>query len=510
MKMWAFLAASVLAIYPLAARADDAQTVVRQAIDAMGGEARLSAIHAIDYTAVGERQMVEQSERPTGPYFVDHFHTHVIRDIAGDRARIETTHEGYASDHWWTTEKPYSVTLVINGEIAAIESQGTLSYAGGTGVTQNDDLQLFAPERLLLTALAARDLHELPDQTLHGMRHNVVAFTADGIKCVLSIGAQTHLPWQISYERAYPYQVFYNAWGDVPTTITFTAWALEHDGVSYPHEWTYERLHLPDQQFFIVDLNLHPQIDDTKLTIPHEILAAHQKPQAIDDYPLGYGDSGSPHELAPGVTEVPGGWNIAFVKQSDGVVMIEAPWSTGYTARTIAFAQKTYGMPVKAVITTSDSWPHIAGVREAVAQGITVYALDLNRPILERLLAAPHTQRPDTLARIPRAPHFIWVTDPTAVGSGSNALTIYPYRTVTGERQMMVYLASARLLYTSDLFSLADGPTDWFTPQYLQEAAGAIARYDLHPVTIFGMHYDATPYQALTDVLRTWTSSSGA
>src|ERR1700752_2147532 len=103
-------------------------------------------------------------------------------------------------------------------------------------------------------------------------------------------------------------------------------------------------------------------------------------------------------------------------------------------------------MPVKAVITTSDSWPHIAGVREAVAQGITVYALDLNAPILQRLLAAPHESRPDDFQRHPRAPHFVFVTNPTEVGTGENALAIYPYRTATAERQMMVYLPARRLL----------------------------------------------------------------
>lgn len=504
----AFAALAVAAI-PLVARAGDARADVRAAIAAMGGQTRLRAIHAIDYTAVGERQMVEQSERPSGPYFVDHFRTHVVRDIDRDRARIETTHEGYASDHWWTTEVPYSTVLVVNGEVAAVETRAGMQYAGGAGVTQNDDLQLFAPERLLFTALDAPDLRILSDHAVisNGVPAQELAFTADGIPCVLTLNAQTHLPWQISYTRAYPYQVFWNAWGDVPTTLTFNAWTLEHDGVRYPREWTYERLSLPDQQFFIVGLDLHPVLDDAKLTIPPQIVAAHPSPQPIDDYPLGYAGSGAPHELAPGITEVPGGWNVAFVKQSDGVVMIEAPWSTGYTARALAFARKTYGLPVKAVITTSDSWPHIAGVREAVAQHIRVYALDLNEPILTRLLAAPHRARPDALQEHPVPARFTFVSNPASVGTGENALTIYPYRTATGERQMMVYVPSRRLLYTSDLFSMADGPQDWFTPEYLDEAIGAIERYGLHPLTVFGMHYDAVPYQTLVGLRRAWTNS---
>jgi len=483
-----------------------AHAIVTAAINAMGGEPRLHAIHAIEYTAVGERQMVEQSERPTGPYFLDHYRFLTIRDIDGDRAWTESTHEAYASDHWWTSEEPSKGTVVVNGQVTAVVSNGKFQYAGGAAVSQNDDLLALAPERLLFTAQNANDLRALPDTTLHGVRHHELAFTYRGIPCILAINAENNLPWQITYTRAYPYQVFWNAWGDVTTTITFTAWSLEHNGVPYPREWTYRRVDLPDTQFFIVDLKFNPTLDDTQLTIPHDIVAAHPAPTAIDAYKLGYGGDGPPKELAPGVIQYPGGWNVEFVKQPDGVVVIEAPWSSNYTKQALAQARATYGLPVKAVITTSDSWPHIAGVREAVAQGITVYALDLNGPILKRLLAAPHTMNPDDLQRHPRAAHFVLVTNPTAIGSGPNRLVIYPYRSETGERQMMVYLPEQRLLYTSDLFSMDSGPGDWFTPQYLDEAIAAITRYHLTPVTIFGMHYEATPYQTILDIVKKWVT----
>ncbi|HEX8806819.1 MAG TPA: hypothetical protein VF741_07710, partial [Candidatus Aquilonibacter sp.] len=336
----------------------------------------------------------------------------------------------------------------------------------------------------------------------HGVTHHILAFTYRGMPCVLAINADNGLPWQITYTRAYPYQVFWNAWGDVTTTITFTAWSLEHNAVPYPREWTYQRVNLPDTQFFIVDLKFNPALDDPQLTIPHDIVAAHPAPTAIDDYKLGFAGDGPAKELAPGVMQVPGGWNVEFVKQSDGVVMIEAPWSSNYTKQALAQARATYGLPVKAVITTSDSWPHIAGVREAVAQGIPVYALDLNGPILQRLLAAPHTVRPDDLQTHPRAARFVFVTNPTTIGTGDNRLVIYPYRSETGERQMMVYLPERKLLYTSDLFSMDSGPDDWFTPQYLDEAVATITRYHLAPTTIFGMHYEATPYATLLDIVK--------
>ena len=105
-------------------------------------------------------------------------------------------------------------------------------------------------------------------------------------------------------------------------------------------------------------------------------------------------------ELAPGIIQIPGNFNVTLVKQTDGIVIIEAPISSGYSDKVIAEAKKRFpDLPVKAVISTSDSWPHIGGVREYVARNIPIYALDLNQPILDRIVAAPHHTNPDALER---------------------------------------------------------------------------------------------------------------
>src|SRR6185437_5773805 len=136
-------------------------------------------------------------------------------------------------------------------------------------------------------------------------------------------------------------------------------------------------------------------------------------------------------------------------------------------------------VPIKALVTTSDAWPHIGGVREYVARGIPVYALDLNLPILRRLIAAKYDSEPDALARTRKEPVFHVVSSRTAVGSGANRFELLPLRTVTGERQMMLYFPALRLLYTSDLFTIRDAMV--FVPQTIDEAVAAAARDRLEP-----------------------------
>jgi len=46
---------------------------------------------------------------------------------------------------------------------------------------------------------------------------------------------------------------------------------------------------------------------------------------------------------------------------------------------------------------------------------------------------------------------------------------------------------------------LPDGT--WFTPQYVSEMLGVVAREHLDPVMIFGMHYGPTKWSALSDNL---------
>jgi hypothetical protein len=148
------------------------------------------------------------------------------------------------------------------------------------------------------------------------------------------------------------------------------------------------------------------------------------------------------------------------------------------------------------VITTSDSWPHLAGIRQYVAEGIPIYALDLNRPILERVIDDSRKSKPDALARAPRKPQFHLVHEKTVLGTGANRVEIIPIRGETSERQMMVYFPEHHLLYGSDPFQqMPDG--SYFYPQTVTELMDAVAREHLQVDRFFMMHIGPTPWSDL-------------
>ncbi|HET9379111.1 MAG TPA: MBL fold metallo-hydrolase [Chthoniobacterales bacterium] len=247
----------------------------------------------------------------------------------------------------------------------------------------------------------------------------------------------------------------------------------------------------------ITKIELNPPLPQNSFGISPDVRAAFEqlKPRMIEGPPLG-----KPSPLVQGddsLVQFVGAWNCAIVKQPDGLLILEAPISPAHTSALLAEAHKRFpNSPIKAAITTSDAWPHFGGIREVVANGIPIYAVDLNQPILTRLINAPFTQVPDTLAKSPKPAIFHWVSAKTVIGAGQNRLELYPMRNASGERMMMVYFPEHKVLYTSDLVQPGQkGP--FFMMEYVREASDAAKRENLIVNRFFGMHMPMSPW---TDV----------
>lgn len=206
--------------------------------------------------------------------------------------------------------------------------------------------------------------------------------------------------------------------------------------------------------------------------------------------------------LAPGVDLFSGSWNSTIVRQPDGLVILEAPISQTYMAGIVGEAKKRYpGLAIKGVLSTSDSWPHTGGVRFAVSQGFPVYLLDLNRPLLDQLIRAPHTLDPDALQSArPKAPNWTIVAGKTVLGTGPNRLELYPLRGASTERQYLAYFPEHRLLYASDTLALnSDGTL--YDPELMHEVAQAVEREGLSVDRVFAMHQGPMPWSQVMSLI---------
>lgn len=470
-----------------------AQDLLREALRQMGGEDKLRALRAVRFQAMGYRNMLEESERPEGPYIAEYHRISESADLEHERWSRET-------DANIQIGPELKAKVIVSGGVATRLFDGREVPASADQLQQAEERLQLGPERILFTALAAADLHRETDTILQAVPHHVVAFTWKGAPFRVFLNTDTSLPTAVEWKRGYPYSFFWSVWGDVTTRVYYSLWWLCPGGIHYPLQWDTFRNNLPDTVLSIsaASLTLNPQLEDATFAISADASAGFAKRgnKTIDERPLGLSNQ-LPQELAKDVIFIPGAWNTTLVRQTDGIVVLEAPISSGYSAQVITEAGKRWpGVPIKAVITTSDAWPHIGGVREYVARGIPVYALDHNLAILQRLLAAPRTSFPDLLAKSPRPSEFRAVSGKTIVGEGPNRLELYPLRSETCERQMIVYFPEHRLLYGSDAFQ-KDGSGAYFYPQTVWEVRHTVEQENLSVQKFFMMHMDLTDWSDL-------------
>ena len=111
-----------------------------------------------------------------------------------------------------------------------------------------------------------------------------------------------------------------------------------------PLQWNVEENGLQDSMFVIRKLQVNEPLNEADLTIPGEIRNKyHPDPKSADLENRPLGAPGQPaQELEPGIVLIPGAWNATFIKQDDGIVILEAPISSGYSAKVIAEAKNAF------------------------------------------------------------------------------------------------------------------------------------------------------------------------
>jgi hypothetical protein len=493
-----FLRCSLLltAVLTILATCGDARAIapdphewVKTAIDRMGGEAALRGIRTLRFASAGYRNLLEQSERPEGPWIPSIELMSEDWDLAGSRSNV-------AGDSV-VGEFHFRMRQIVANGIAA------RSFDGRWGPEQRASIDAMAqrfawtPFRAALDALDAADLRAESDRLFQGVPHHVVAWTAKDGPTRLLLNAQTGYPTAVEAVRAYPEDLYWQVWGDVAVRTMYSYWSIEAGGVRFPRQWDTARNDLTETAITIQSVEVNPEFPADTFEIPNEARDAFTATQSLDRPAFG-SRSRPARDLAPGVVEIPSSWDVTLVKQDDGIVVIEAPISAGYSARVIEEAEKRFpGLPVKAVISTSDSWPHFGGVREYVARGIPMYILDLNQPILSRAIDAPHRLHPDALASKPRRPQWRVVKAKTIIGAGPNRLELYSVRGETGERMMAVYFPQHRILHGSDLVQWGRGGP----PEYVSELADLAARERLAVDMVFAMHADPSPWKRVIDAI---------
>lgn len=462
-----------------------ASQCVTRALGAMGGKQKLADIKSVALDVIGHSTLMEQSYRQA-PFISAYERDKILLDFVTGRIR-EDAHSV------WPESDPHEAEsdqrLVVTAKGGGYTGSKGDRPCGLSALDDAHQMLVLGPLRLLLTAADAKDLHYEPAESLRSTPHAVIAFTWNEVPVRVLLNGYNHLPDAIETTRQF--NDFWYVWGDTKQRVYWDNWKLA-SGIVYPTNEIVERNGQIWQSSQTLDVELNPAIDEKHFALDPTIAmkSAQGKGWARTF------KADSPAKLADGVSLYSGAWNATIVKQDDGVVILETPISSLYTQGIIEEAKKRYpGVPIKAVLSTSDSWPHVGGIRYDVAQGLPTYILDLNRPLLDRMVAAAHTIDPDALQSTKKSPDWRIVSGKVEIGSGANRMQLFPLRGAATERQYMVYFPAHRLLYASDTLVIDPEKHSLYGPELLHEVQQAVEREHLRVDTVFAMHQAPTPWK---------------
>jgi glyoxylase-like metal-dependent hydrolase (beta-lactamase superfamily II) len=161
-------------------------------------------------------------------------------------------------------------------------------------------------------------------------------------------------------------------------------------------------------------------------------------------------------DIAKGVWILAGGSHHSVVVEfADHLTLIEAPQSEARTLAVIAQARQLRPeKPLTQVVNTHHHFDHSAGIRAAIAEGLSVVTHKANAAYLQEAAQRAHTIAPDALAKNPKPATITPVDGELTLQDAAMTVVLYPIDgNPHGDAILMAYLPRQRILVEADAFS---------------------------------------------------------
>src|SRR5262249_52200141 len=160
--------------------------------------------------------------------------------------------------------------------------------------------------------------------------------------------------------------------------------------------------------------------------------------------------------VADGVWFLSGGThNSALIEMKDHMILVESPINDQRALAVLAEVKNLVpGKPIRYLVNTHHHFDHAGGVRAVAGEGMTIITHEINRPFVERAIAARATVRPDHLAKAGRTAKVEGVRDQRVLTDGARTVEI---RHIAGNLHhdglIMVYLPREKILIEADAYT---------------------------------------------------------
>jgi len=188
------------------------------------------------------------------------------------------------------------------------------------------------------------------------------------------------------------------------------------------------------------------------------------------------------------------------VEFADHIVMLEGPTSDARSKAANELVRKTVpNKPIKYVVNTHAHYDHAGGLRQYVAEGITVITHESNKAFFEQAWARPHTVE-DT-APTTNKPMIETVGDKRVLSDRTHTVELYY---LAGHQhhsgQLVAYLPKERILMYGDGYNPPAGDeirTPERGPDYAAQLVDKVKEFKLNPDRIAPVHGRVVPYKNL-------------
>lgn len=522
MKRAAFLLAVSLAVVSCATMGQRGQDLVSRAVEAVGGADKLAAVKTLSVKGTVRQWEPEQSMVAGGEMrFTCDSTFEAVADVGSRAARID-----WVRKFEYPAPRTFTFSEIVTpevGYVAGIDTNGRTkqSLDAKPPAHTMSGLRLAATQRelrrnsslLWLEMLKNPDrLSSAGDVTVGGVSYPAVDYRGDTQTFTVMFDRTTGLPARI---RTLDYD---HVWGDVTYDLVLSDWQT-FDGLRVATTRKYELNGRTVQEMKITEGKVNAPIAAGRLTIPAAFTAGAPKPAAgpvpyqwvIRRQFIGtYLDSDVPSydtratsglrfvELAPGVQHVVGGSHHSLiVEMRDHLIVFDAPVSDWHSNWVLGTARAKFpGKSVKYLVLTHHHMDHTGGLRAYAAQGATVVVGKGNGEHFRRVLAAPTTRNPDLAARDLSRTEIVEVADKRVFTDGQREVHAYLIENPHAQGLMIGYIPSARLGFSTDIWSPGTPLPDKINPNLASLVAG-VNKAGISPLKFAGGHGSTADYAPL-------------
>jgi glyoxylase-like metal-dependent hydrolase (beta-lactamase superfamily II) len=189
-----------------------------------------------------------------------------------------------------------------------------------------------------------------------------------------------------------------------------------------------------------------------------------------------------------------------LVEFADHLMLIEAPQSEARTLAVIKKAKETVpNKPLTELVITHHHFDHTAGMRAAIAEGLTVITQAGNKEWVDNMARRPHTIQQDVLAK--NVSRLNVETVDAEREFKDQAMTVMLYHVAGNphsDTMLMAYIPRDRLLVEVDAFS-AGSQVNPYAANLLEN----IQKRNLRVDKIVALHGTIAPFAELVNVAGT-------